>query len=844
MNNPLKLFFLIFHLVPSLTSSVNNYSQPLPETELQMGQNASEIVKRDGAITLVGGTRMVEVFSVKGEPQQKELTLSFPVVRKLDGKKGFLVPFSLHSENYLVDGTKIGGGDHVLSPAGFFDSEGISYAFLDIYPEFWSDKNSPNVLYNDCDKAGCKTVLIPLLPTPNQEQLPLKTNVCAYGGASGYVCGEIVDFAATVTSYGLQFHPVTKVSMNKPCLEGDEGAPVYIPTNVPNSKQMVANAVGQVIRDEKNSEINMWYYSPLKKIFEHANLPHNGGLDLAVGEEKESISVYGGMKVQGYSPSGRELCQRPCTLSFPVSLNNNKGFLTSYVCAISSVFVTEPHSTHVGQVDIIGYKPELGLEYSFVRVYSPYLSDDISHKVDYSHCAEIEQFLPIIPTPSQPLSVGDKVHAYGGSDRMVIGEILETGVTITITKPGSCGKETAELHDVVKVKMNKGYYSGDLGAPVYIPLQVPDSTQMIASPVGQVVEVHNWKAGDNTWYYIPLDRILKDSGLKLDIGDLSSLLPKPDKPNNENLNNVPLTDNLTMSSNGSEVVPNHLEKRRFWWARPSYMIWFSPHRVEWREDAQPCNLGFPVRRVEREGGGGHRPFKYGFLTLGSCLSTDIINNRNAVFNPSFGSLDRFMVGYADTSDLVYSWAYGLNFAVIKLLADVNGNSRFWNDEISTQIPIPEGDRGNSYGSISDQIYRPNVGSRVCASVTHFEFACGTVTNLHESRAELNPWVWAAIVRNAYTGNPREDYWENLIKVRLDEIPRGNTFKKVRGSPVYYIERNNDINIVRPVGILVGYRGGTEQDERDRCVPVYYMLCVSIDAILTRYPEYQIISASS
>jgi len=100
-------------------------------------------------------------------------------------------------------------------------------------------------------------VLIPLLPTPNQEQLPLKTNVCAYGGASGYVCGEIVDFDATITVIGLQFHPVTKVSMNKPCLEGDEGAPVYIPFNVPNSKQMVASPVGQVIRDEKNSEINM-----------------------------------------------------------------------------------------------------------------------------------------------------------------------------------------------------------------------------------------------------------------------------------------------------------------------------------------------------------------------------------------------------------------------------------------------------------------------------------------------------------------------------------------------------------------------------------------------------------
>ena len=98
---------------------------------------------------------------------------------------------------------------------------------------------------------------IPLLPTPNQDQLPLKTTVCAYGGASGYVCGKIVDFDATITFRGFQFHKVTKVSMNKPCLEGDMGVPVYIPTNVPNSKQIVANAVGQVVRDEKDSEVNM-----------------------------------------------------------------------------------------------------------------------------------------------------------------------------------------------------------------------------------------------------------------------------------------------------------------------------------------------------------------------------------------------------------------------------------------------------------------------------------------------------------------------------------------------------------------------------------------------------------
>ena len=228
-------------------------------------------------------------------------------------------------------------------------------------------------------------------------------------------------------------------------------------------------------------------------------MPHNGGLDLAVGEEKESISVYGGMKVQGYSPYGRELCQRPCSLSFPVTLNNDKGYLTSFICAVSSVFVTEPRSVQVGHVEgAYNFKPELGLEYAFVSVYSPYFSDDISHKVDYSHCAksgrgivDVDEPLPIIPTPSQPLSVGDKVYAHGGSSGMVIGEVLATGVTITVDRPGSCGKETAKLHNVVKVKMNKSYYSGDLGAPVYLTLQVPDSTQMIASPVGQVVEVHN-----------------------------------------------------------------------------------------------------------------------------------------------------------------------------------------------------------------------------------------------------------------------------------------------------------------------------------------------------------------
>jgi len=44
MNNLLKIF-LIFNLVSSATSSVNNFTLSLPETELTMGQNVSELVE-------------------------------------------------------------------------------------------------------------------------------------------------------------------------------------------------------------------------------------------------------------------------------------------------------------------------------------------------------------------------------------------------------------------------------------------------------------------------------------------------------------------------------------------------------------------------------------------------------------------------------------------------------------------------------------------------------------------------------------------------------------------------------------------------------------------------------
>jgi hypothetical protein len=218
--------------------------------------------------------------------------------------------------------------------------------------------------------------------------------------------------------------------------------------------------------------------NPLKLFFIIFNLipsiaPNNYSVPLSETELKmgqnvseivkrdEPISVYGGMKVLGFTPSGRELCQRSCTLSFPVLYNNDKGYLTSLICAESSVFVTEPHSVQVGHVQAAySYKPELGLDYAFVSINSQHFSDTISRKISYSHCAksgrgivDIDELLPVIPTPSQPLSVGDKVYAHGGTSGMVNGVVLATGVTITVDRPASCGTKTEQFHDVVKVKL-------------------------------------------------------------------------------------------------------------------------------------------------------------------------------------------------------------------------------------------------------------------------------------------------------------------------------------------------------------------------------------------------------
>jgi hypothetical protein len=255
MNNLLKIF-LIFNLISSTTStSVNNHSLPLLEENLMVGQNSSELVERGESITLVGGTPVVGISSGSGGSSQIHCTFSFPVVRKSDGKKGFLTSFDC-GDDYFVSDTKIGDGSD-NGPGTFSPSKGIDYHFVKVYSDYWSDEISQKILYSQCGSTCSGKVLIPLLSIPN-EPPRLNSKVCAYGGASGYVCGVIMDFDATITvRKDVPFHQVTKVKMEKPCLGGDVGAPVYIYAQAPNSNQIAASPVGQVMKDEKDSEANM-----------------------------------------------------------------------------------------------------------------------------------------------------------------------------------------------------------------------------------------------------------------------------------------------------------------------------------------------------------------------------------------------------------------------------------------------------------------------------------------------------------------------------------------------------------------------------------------------------------
>src|SRR5690349_693115 len=104
-------------------------------------------------------------------------------------------------------------------------------------------------------------------------------------------------------------------------------------------------------------------------------------------------------------------------------------------------------------------------------------------------CGETNELLPILPSTTKTLSPNFEVCTFGGTNKeMACGKILELDVTIQVPSSGNRGKKFINFAKVVKVKMNKDYDVGYLGAPVYIPFQVPNSKKLVADPVGQIIE--------------------------------------------------------------------------------------------------------------------------------------------------------------------------------------------------------------------------------------------------------------------------------------------------------------------------------------------------------------------
>jgi len=138
MNNPFKLIFLIINLLPSVAP--NNFSQPFPETELQMGQNASQIDKRDSKLIIHGGMEVDGITvskSLPGLTSQRPCTLGFPVV-KYDKYFGFLTSYACSNTNFFVQddkGESIAVGT-VLLPREFDPSRGLDYALVFVYDDY------------------------------------------------------------------------------------------------------------------------------------------------------------------------------------------------------------------------------------------------------------------------------------------------------------------------------------------------------------------------------------------------------------------------------------------------------------------------------------------------------------------------------------------------------------------------------------------------------------------------------------------------------------------------------------------------------------------------------------
>jgi hypothetical protein len=130
----------------------------------------------------------------------------------------------------------------------------------------------------------------------------------------------------------------------------------------------------------------------------------------------------------------------------------------------------------------------VGLDNTFVSVNEDYWSDAVSKSIMFEFNKGAYSFLPMT-IPTQPPFTGVDICVFGGlNKKTTCGEILEFDVTIQVPKLGKNVEKFTYFFHAVKVKMTNDYDLGYLGAPVYIPGQIPFTSQFIAHPVGQIVE--------------------------------------------------------------------------------------------------------------------------------------------------------------------------------------------------------------------------------------------------------------------------------------------------------------------------------------------------------------------
>lgn len=478
-------------------------------------------------------------------------------------------------------------------------------------------------------------------------------------------------------------------------------------------------------------------------------------------ERGEPITLVGGTTVQGIvqgkGPS--ETYQRACALSFPVKNSAGRlGFLTSSACSNTDFFVEDANSNLI-QVGIVllphNFAPNQGLDYTFVHVYDGYWEEGQSERIlfsEYLNNNERVDRLLEMTSPTQPPFTNLEVCAFGGlngglKEGMACGEILEFNVTIQVPTPGSDGKEFVNFANVVKVNMTNDYDLGYMGAPVYIPGQIPFTSQVIAHPVGQVVETlaqyNNEDDQDKKiWYYIPIDRILQDSGVELLLGDFSS---------NEQ---VPM---------GGKSSKSKLQERQVFFLYGGAFI--NVRRQGRVTSARTCTLGFAVKKIAGSG-----QFDQGYLTAASCISTRMNTGADEAFIIDVNG-NEVVVGNIGRIKRGYDPQLGHDYTVIKVGAD------YWNPQ-SMNIFIDSIDNPYLVPVLSP--VSPAKGAQVCFVGSYSGLVCGYVYDLDKTMARTSPW------HNAQRQYP-EEYFQHMVWVfMLTNTKAQNDGKRDndRGAPVF------------------------------------------------------------